>query len=118
NIRYKALSYETDIIAWLEDCKKESVNIPILRESIAQYIFLIKKLTNQNTSVGMSEDIINRVLHTSENLSAYKALLNVQKDLKLELIRRILTKLVEMLEKEGFSNVRTSDLLIDKGMLI
>src|SRR5690606_33988788 len=103
---------------WLEDCKKESVNIPILRESISQYVYLLKKLTNQNTSVRMSEDIINRVLYTSENLSAYKALLNVQKDLKKELIRRILTRLVKMLDKEGFSSVRTSELLIDKGILI
>ena len=43
--KYNIISYENDIIIWLEECKKESVNIPILRESITQYINLIKKLS-------------------------------------------------------------------------
>jgi hypothetical protein len=40
------LSYKEDIKNWLEACLKEAVDIPILRESIKQYIILIKKLTN------------------------------------------------------------------------
>jgi hypothetical protein len=40
------LSYKDDIRGWLELCQKEAADIPILRESIKQYIILIKKLTN------------------------------------------------------------------------
>src|SRR5690554_517731 len=40
------LSYQKDIVEWLEKCLKESVDHPILRESIKQYIVLLKKLTN------------------------------------------------------------------------
>lgn len=39
------LSYKETILDWLERCLKEAVESPILRESIKQYIILIKKLT-------------------------------------------------------------------------
>lgn len=40
------LSYKEEIKNWLECCLKEAAEVPILRESIKQYIILIKKLTN------------------------------------------------------------------------
>lgn len=43
---FKIISYQKDILAWLEICLKESTDQPILRESIKQYYILIKKLTN------------------------------------------------------------------------
>lgn len=43
---YNIISYRDDIRDWLEDCLKEATDTPILRESIKQYIILIKKLTN------------------------------------------------------------------------
>ncbi len=45
---FYCVSYENFIIEWLEECKEKAVDIPILRESISQYINLIKKLTDQN----------------------------------------------------------------------
>jgi len=43
---YKILSYQDEMIDWLHDCLKEASEAPILRESIKQYIVLLKKLTN------------------------------------------------------------------------
>lgn len=43
---YFNISYRDNITTWLDDCMKAAVEIPILRESIKQYIILIKKLTN------------------------------------------------------------------------
>ena len=43
---YYTISYQLHIVNWLESCLKEASNQPILRESIKQYIILIKKLTN------------------------------------------------------------------------
>lgn len=51
------LSYSVDIIQWLTSCMKEASTYPILRESINQYIILIKKLTNQLTDSKMEKDI-------------------------------------------------------------
>lgn len=43
---YYNLSYKEDIIDWLELCLKEVPNLTSVRESINQYILLIKKLTH------------------------------------------------------------------------
>jgi hypothetical protein len=40
------ISYKDQIVGWLELCLKEVANFSSLRESINQYILLIKKLTN------------------------------------------------------------------------
>jgi hypothetical protein len=42
---FHAISYATHIIDWLSLCMKEASDSPILRESIKQYIILLKKLT-------------------------------------------------------------------------
>lgn len=48
---YFLISYRKHIYEWLQLCLKESVDTPILRETIKQYIILIKKLTHtMNTS--------------------------------------------------------------------
>jgi hypothetical protein len=66
---YVAISYEKDIINWLEACKKESVNQPLLREGITHYINLIKYLTNQSTNKAMSEEIVKTILESTESIS-------------------------------------------------
>lgn len=56
-----SISYEKHIIEWLELCKKEAVNLPILREGIGQYINLIKKLTHQTTNKKMEQNL-NKII--------------------------------------------------------
>lgn len=51
------LSYKLDIIEWLEQCQKESYQFPILRETINQYLILIKKLTNQLSNDQMDKEL-------------------------------------------------------------
>lgn len=51
------ISYAHDIVSWLEDCLKESADHPILRESIKQYIILIKRLTHQLTDRKMQKEV-------------------------------------------------------------
>ncbi len=70
---FQSISYRDDIIKWLELCKKEAVNHPILRETITQYINLIKILTNQSTVLFMSEEIAKTILKTDDTLAAYFA---------------------------------------------
>lgn len=55
------LSYRSDIINWLELCMKEATDKPILRETIKQYIILLKKLTNQLTNQKMETEIKNLI---------------------------------------------------------
>lgn len=56
-IDYYCISYKDHIVNWLEACLKEASDHPILRESIKQYVILIKKLTNQLTNHKMKKEI-------------------------------------------------------------
>jgi len=96
---YDCISYETDIINWLEECKKEAVNIPILRETISQYINLLKKLTNQNLNIKMSQDVVKRVLRDENSFKAFKKLLNSKNEVFKIVMNDVLFPLLEDLEK-------------------
>lgn len=63
------ISYKIHIIEWLELCKKEAVNLPILRESIGQYINLIKKLTHQTINKNMEKDLHEIILKNYDESS-------------------------------------------------
>lgn len=51
---YQCISYKNEISKWLEECARKSFDRPLVRETIRQYINLIKQLTNQ--SMGTLED--------------------------------------------------------------
>lgn len=98
NITYKSISYEKDIIKWLEECKKEAVAVPILRETISQYINLIKKLTNQNLNKKMSQDIINRVLIDKDSFDSFQALVNSKNEVQKFIIQNDLFRILGSLK--------------------
>lgn len=54
---FKCYSYKKDILIWLELCRKEVAIYPIVRESITQYINLIKYLTNQTINNSMQTEL-------------------------------------------------------------
>lgn len=62
NIDYRCCSYTTDIFNWLENCRKEVTVLPIIRESITQYLNLIKQLTNQTINDTMKDELSNTIL--------------------------------------------------------
>jgi hypothetical protein len=62
---YYTLSYKEDITNWLQYCMKESVDNPILRETIKQYILLINKLTH-TMNKEEEKELFNLILQNSE----------------------------------------------------
>lgn len=93
-IEYTSISYETDITKWIEECSKLAYDKPILRETLKQYLYLIKKLTNQTTNIEMSKEIVDIINENFEaSLEIYK---NFQKTVEVkqnELLVSILKKL-------------------------
>jgi hypothetical protein len=69
--QFKHLSYATDMLQWLEQCRKEATNIPVLRETITQYIALIKKLTNQHFDGKMQKELVSKILSNPDNLTSF-----------------------------------------------
>ncbi|WP_405606235.1 PD-(D/E)XK nuclease family protein [Polaribacter sp. Asnod1-A03] len=65
---FQLLSYKYDITDWLITCRKEAVELPLLREGITHYINLIKILTGQSGSNKMNTEIRDYIVSSSENL--------------------------------------------------
>lgn len=88
------VSYKDDIANWLEKCIKEMVNKPIIRETLNQYLFLIKSLTNQSNNNKMSEEILNIMANNiGSSFEIYKNLNTLKTNLFLSFIEKIKDKL-------------------------
>ena len=70
------LSYKTDITNWLIKCHSEASDYPIVRETIKQYLILIKDLTGQLTTQEMEKETINLILKSKTSFEAAKAIAN------------------------------------------
>lgn len=66
NIDFRCLSYRYNIIEWLEACRKEVSIYPIVRESITQYVNLIKYLTGQTINNSMEKELRTLMKHNIE----------------------------------------------------
>jgi hypothetical protein len=93
---YYCISYRNDILKWLQECLKSSVSYPILRESINQYIILIKSLTNQLTSTLMEEQVKKAILNDIASAEIIKeALEKAVEDVSNRLRKEVLIKLLD-----------------------
>lgn len=89
---YQIISYQLTIHNWLQKCYKEAIEQPILRETIKQYLNLIKKLTNQTINDVMSEEIINTMKKSiKESFEVHKNIWN----LKLKLYKNFMDSLID-----------------------
>lgn len=93
NEHYFVISYRENIVNWLNECLKESTDIPILRETIRQYILLIKKLTS-TMNENEEQALIRLILNNFEEASYIAANYSRAKESICEDIRtRAMTKL-------------------------
>ncbi|WP_188051092.1 PD-(D/E)XK nuclease family protein [Flavobacterium sp. GP15] len=77
---YYPISFEKDIKQWLEKCLEKTVSLPIIRETLLQYLNLINKITNQSTNNKMSKEIVESMktniissFEISRNIEALKS---------------------------------------------
>ena len=56
DVEYKPVSYK-DLLPWLEACQRRAVNNPPLRESLAQYMEVVRGLTGLNIGVEYMEKL-------------------------------------------------------------
>ena len=57
DLKYDCISYNEHLSPWLERCQKRAYDEPALRESIAQYVRLIRKLTGTDFSEAYMSDL-------------------------------------------------------------
>ena len=68
---YFNITYEKYILNWLKECHKETANLPILRETLTQYIYLIKQLTGQTMSDDMNKEIAQLIIESNNFETAF-----------------------------------------------
>lgn len=96
---YFTISYESDILKWLEQCREKVVDKPLIREGISHYINLIKHLTNQTISKEMEKDLKNLILENPkyiQNLGIIREAINIS---VIELQRRFWELLKNKMEE-------------------
>lgn len=72
NTDFFIISYKVHIQEWLEKCMKEVYDSPILRETIKQYLILIKKLTQTMNEIE-KEGLLDVFLRNPEEASVIAA---------------------------------------------
>ena len=68
-VKYKKISYETHILNWLEKCLSIAVRQQSLRETIFQYISLIKQLTGKDMNKITENELVDTI-SKSENIES------------------------------------------------
>lgn len=99
------LSYKTDIVAWLELCLKETAKFPILRETISQYINLIKQLTYQSTNHIMEKEEMQIILKDEDSLTMALKLAAGGDSIKKEVMQKFLDSVEQASTPGGFKLV-------------
>ena len=83
NQRINKISYKKDILEWIELCRLEAINNPLLRETLTQYIILIKQITGQARSKKMIEEYKDIIVRNPENIEAayslYRNFIDIRK---------------------------------------
>jgi len=90
------ISYKKEILEWLQLCLKESVDNPILRESIKQYLILIKKITHtmeDNAQIELLKLILKYPQEAEYIANNYKRAMD-------EIKEKIRIKVLDSLSKE------------------
>lgn len=100
NVKYIPISYEKHILTWLENCVMIAVRNPLVRETINQYITLIKQLTNQDMNTINKDEVVNTILSTSENLDAAFSIIENLSAIKEKIITQYLDVQLEEIAKE------------------
>lgn len=99
DVHYTHITYKEQILTWLELCVIEAIDIPILRETIKQYILLIKKLTNTLDTEETNEvkallfNNLEEAKYIADNY--YSILYNAKKQFKNKVLTSIKGKLNE-----------------------
>lgn len=99
------ISYATDILDWLADCRRKVAEIPVVREAISQYIALIRDLTHQNINTSMSQEITKKALQDKDTYSAFVALCRTQRMVRKAILMGLNKKLEGVAKSLGLDLV-------------
>jgi PD-(D/E)XK nuclease superfamily len=108
SVKVKCISYKKHISAWLEDCQRHATTSPLVRETITQYLHLIRELTHQNEDNKMSTIITEAAaLKDQADLQAFFALCNARKEVEKQIIAKLEKQIDLMAQELGIERAAT-----------
>ena len=87
-VEYRCISYKGDLVPWLKGCQKRAYDEPDLRESVAQYVRLIAKLTGTDFSEAYMNDLKKLCLQ-DDNLLLVHDLGQAMVEAKISLLEKL-----------------------------
>lgn len=109
NSDYFLISYKCDIKKWIEDCVNKLNPNPIVKETLNQYLYLIKYLTNQTTNMEMTNEITDVLKEDIQ--SSFEIAKSIQ-ELKLKIYRDFMNSIKIYSESK---NLQFNGDFIEKG---
>lgn len=105
---YQCISYKNEISKWLAECARISFDRPLVRETIRQYINLIKQLTNQ--SMGTLEDNkLVELVASPEHVDEYLMIINNQTPIENRIRLGFVAEIEKMALDMGYEIVPVGD---------
>jgi len=83
------ITYKDHIKAWLEKCLEKAVEHPLLRETLIQYLYLIKKLTHQTTNDKMKKELIDEILTNKVYIKSAFEIYNIWDQCQIAIIKSL-----------------------------
>ena len=96
---YKTISYKDDLPPWLERCQKRAYDEPALRESVAQYLWLVQKLTGTDFSGAYMSDL-KKLCLKDNNLVLVHDLKEAMTEAHISLLQKLWCEIESALKKE------------------
>ena len=108
----KCITYYSHIKNWIEACIKESWDIPVIRETLKQYLNTINQMTEQSTNNKMEEDI--KALIT-KNPEYYKTAIEFSRTVQ-QIEERLIVSIWEQLFKSFFQKYGSEFIIKGNGV--
>ena len=97
----RCISYNQHITRWLEACRRHAATVPMVRESLSQYLHLIQELTHQNEDTTMSTELAQAALQKPDDLRAFFAICNARKEVDAQIVAWLDGKLKDISGRLG-----------------
>lgn len=105
---YQCFSYKNEISKWLAECARISFDRPLVRETIRQYINLIKQLTNQSMGT-LEENKLVELVASPEHVAEYLMIINNQTAIENKIRFGFVTEIEKMARDMGYEIVPVGD---------
>lgn len=98
---YFSISYSETIVEWLEKSLKECISFPIVRETLRQYIIVLKKITNQLIDNQMSKQISGLIRENYQSIKAIESVISMtEMEETLSFLQEVKAQIQEKLNEE------------------